>query len=102
MKTKFLLSITVLLTILSILDIYWWIRSTSNVDSIDAAMLNYLSVFPTFLKNGITLSYLSILLTIITMVISSYLLLKKHYRIINIVLIVLNGLILTWHLFGLM
>jgi len=97
-----LLLIVVILTLYVVGDMYWWIKASTSIEGFENALAEYLSVFPSFIKDGRDATYLRLLMSGFAVGISVYMLIKEYYKAFSFVFIILSGLILAWSLFSLM
>ena len=99
---RLLIVFSVFLTLIILVNTYWWIKCAVTFDGFENILNEYLSVFPQAIANGRTIAYLSLLVISLNIVILIYLLNRRAYTGFSIILISVNGLVFVWTLFTLM
>lgn len=87
-RDKIYVTVAIALTVLVIANICWWIKCAVSIESFEVAVTKYLSVFPSFLKNGRTITYLTLIICAISITISGLLMSRKRNSFIAIFFII--------------
>ncbi len=99
---KVVLVISFILTALVLVDMYWWMKTTTETQGFEDALREYLSIFPELIKDGRIIKYITTIMAAIAIAGYIYLIKKRTYFIISIVSLSITGFIFVWSLFSLM
>src|SRR5687768_1225113 len=105
MIRKILFFIGLACLLLAIADLVLWIVIATPEKSFEEAVNEYISLFPNFIRNPITLTLLNILLLLMAIgcfIFSIQKNSRSFFKRLCYVLIILSGVLAYWNLFSLM
>ena len=105
MKRKILFFAGLLCLLLAIADLVVWIIIATPEKSFGTAVSDYVSLFPKFIANPVTLTLLNILFLLMAIgffIFSIQKITSLSFRRVCYILIILSGILAGWNLFSLM